>query len=761
VALGKRFRVKLRRFVGGRPRSVGQKRAERPWRRLSAKRAAIGLGTFVALSVLVTPSQFFRRPQLAEGEIAKADVTAPYKFAVYKDRATLRREQEEAAARVLPVFRENPHIAGIADDELSEFFVILRQLGDTYAAKTGREREAFLDELSIALSRDTLIFLLEAEPESLEAVRRRASELLTGLFGEGILDTAELERRGLGKALTLLEREGEAEAVVSTDEVLTPSSAASRARALAARDASLSPAEARAVAEVVALHVRPNLLFDEGETERRRREARAAVNPIERWVAEGEKIVERNNVVTRAQIRAVAALYSGRTIRNLAVSLGGRSLLVALVLAVLGGFFYRYRPLLWPQLRYWWMLAVVLAASCLVSRILALLLVNYSPLSVYIFAACLGAMLITLLVDVGFGFVTALTLAVLSGVMAGLAFRPMLMALSAAAASVFLVAHLRRRTDFYRVFVGIALATAAAAVGIGLVDMAPWRGVGEEIWWGTVLAAASVAILAILLPLFEMTFDVVTDLKLLELADLNQPLLRKLLLEAPGTYHHSIVVGSLAEVAAAEVGANPLLARVAAYYHDIGKLRAPAYFAENTGSETARHEHLSPQMSSLVVASHTKQGAKVAEEAGLPPAIIEAVIEHHGTGLISFFYQEALKLDEHRVLAEDDFRYPGPKPHGKVSAIIMLADAVESASRTLDEPSPTAIRSMVEKIVSSRLADGQLDECDLTLAEIQLVKESLIKALNSIFHIRPTYPEDGGQYVVPYLSTHSAETKSN
>ncbi len=715
----------------------------------------------MALSVLVTPSQFFRRPQLTEGEIAKADVTAPYKFAVYKDRAMLRRQQDEAAARVLPVFRENPHIAGIADDELSEFFVILRQLGDTYAAKTGHERETFVDELSIALSRDTLVFLLEAEPESLEAVRRRASELLSGLFGEGILDTAELERRGLGKALTLLEREGEAEAVVSTDEVLTPASAASRARAAAARDASLSPAEARAVAEVVALHVRPNLLFDEGETERRRREARAAVNPIERWVAEGEKIVERNNVVTRAQIHAVAALYSGRTIRNLAVSLGGRSLLVALLLAVLGGFFYRYRPSLWPQLRYWWMLAVVLAASCLVSRTLALLLVNYSPLSVYIFAACLGAMLITLLVDVGFGFVTAITLAVLSGVMAGVAFRPMLMALSASTVSVFLVARLRRRTDFYRVFVGIALASAAAAVGIGLVDMAPWRGVGEEIWWGALLAAASVAILAILLPLFEMTFDVVTDLKLLELADLNQPLLRKLLLEAPGTYHHSIVVGSLAEVAAAEVGANPLLARVAAYYHDIGKLRAPTYFAENTGSETARHEHLSPQMSSLVVASHTKQGAKVAEEAGLPPAIIEAVIEHHGTGLISFFYQEALKLDEHRVLAEDDFRYPGPKPHGKVSAIIMLADAVESASRTLDEPSPTAIRSMVEKIVSSRLADGQLDECDLTLAEIQLVKESLIKALNSIFHIRPTYPEDGGQYVVPYLSTHSAETKSN
>jgi len=214
-------------------------------------------------------------------------------------------------------------------------------------------------------------------------------------------------------------------------------------------------------------------------------------------------------------------------------------------------------------------------------------------------------------------------------------------------------------------------------------------------------------------------------------------------------------------VAAGEVGANPLLARVAAYYHDIGKLRAPAYFAENTGSEGLKHEHLSPQMSSLVVASHTKQGAKMAEEAGLPPAIVDAIHEHHGTSLISFFYQEALKLDEHKVLAEDDFRYPGPKPHSKVAAIVMLADAVESASRSLEEPTPTSIRSMVEKIVAARLADGQLDECDLTLVEIHLVKESLIKALNSIFHIRPTYPENDEQYAVPYLSTHSAETKSN
>jgi hypothetical protein len=740
---------------------VGRKKADKPWRRLNAKRVGIALGTFVILSLIVTPNQFFRRPALTEGEIAKADVTAPYKFAVEKDRVTLRRERDEAAARVLPVFRETPHAADIAQDELREFFVIIRQLADTYTAKSSAERETFLDELSISLSRETLVFLLKAGPDTLDAVRGRSAELLAALSTEGVIDTAEIDRRGLGKTVTLMRGEDEAGKIVNADELLSPATAVGRGRTLASQDTSLSPEEARAVAEVVALNVRPNLLYDETETERRRREARDAVEPIERWVEENEKIVERNQVITRAQIRAVTALYSGQTIKNLAVSLGGRSLLVAMVLTILGIFFLRYRPTLAGEIRYWWMVGVVLVASCFVSRALGLVLVNFSPTAVYIFAACLGAMLITLLIDSGFGFVVAMALAVLAGVMAGVAFRPAFMALSAAGVSVFMVAGIRRRVDFYRVFIGIALASAATAVGIGLVDMSPWQAVGEEIWWATVLAAASVAILAILLPLFEMTFDVVTDLKLIELGDLNQPLLRKLLLEAPGTYHHSIVVGSLAEGAAGVVNANPLLARVAAYYHDIGKLRAPAYFAENTGGEGVQHEHLSPQMSSLVVSSHTKQGAKMAEEAGLPPAIVDTILEHHGTSLISFFYQQAMKLDEHKVLVEDDFRYPGPKPRGKITPIVMLADAVESASRSLEDPSPTSIRSMVEKIVAARLADGQLDECDLTLAEIHLVKESLIKALNSIFHIRPTYPENGEQYVVPYLSTHSAETKSN
>jgi putative nucleotidyltransferase with HDIG domain len=755
----KRMRVRFRRFFGARPRGVGEKRAEQPWRRLNVKRVSIGVGTFVALSLLVTPSQFYRRPQLTEGAPANVDVVAPYRFPVEKDRPTLKREMDEAGARVLPVFRENESIAGIAADEQREFFVIIRQLADTYAMKNAREREAFLDELSIDVSRETLQFLLEAD--QYEKIRGVSAEVLAALFREGILDVAALNRRGYGKTLSLIRGEGQGENIVSADELLSPLSAVRRARDLAAAYPELDAREATAAAEIAALNAKPNILYDDAETERRRRAARDAVAPLERWVEEGEKIVERNRAVTADQIRAVNALYSSRTRKNLIISFAGRSLLVAVVLAVLGVFFNRYRSSLYRQPRYWWMVSVVLVASCFVSRAFVVFLGGYSPASVYIFATCLGAMLITLLIDVGFGFIAGIALAILAGVMGGVALKPALVAAASATVGVFLIARLRRRSDFYKSFAGMVAAATLATVGLGLIDMAPWEVIGKEIWWAAVLSAASVVVLAMLLPIFEMTFQVVTDLKLLELGDLNQPLLRDLLLEAPGTYHHSIIVGSLAESAAAAVGANSLLARVASYYHDIGKLRAPAYFAENSAGEVHSHEHLSPQMSTLVVASHTKQGARMADEAGLPPAILDVIAEHHGTGLISFFYQAALKMDEHKVLEEDNFRYPGPKPRSKVAAIVMLADAVESASRSLEQPTPTSIRSLVEKIISARRDDGQLDESELTLREIQVVKESLIKGLNSVFHIRPTYPDDAEPYVIPYLSTHSAETKSN
>ncbi len=308
---------------------------------------------------------------------------------------------------------------------------------------------------------------------------------------------------------------------------------------------------------------------------------------------------------------------------------------------------------------------------------------------------------------------------------------------------------------------GLVIAAIVVSVGVALADMTPAETILRDILWGSALTVTSVFVVAVTLPLFENLFKITTDVKLLELADLNQSLLQRLLIEAPGTYHHSILVGTLAETAAQSIGENPLLARVAAYYHDIGKLRSPGYFAENAGLEAHRHDKLSPQMSSLIIASHTKLGVELAEEHRLPDIIIRTVGAHHGTTLISFFYQEALKMDEHKVLDSDDFRYPGPKPQSKISAIIMLADAVESASRSLEDPTPNNIRNLVGRIVKSRLEDGQFDDTELTMKEIYQLKESLIKGLGNVFHIRPSYPLPFDELETPTLSVTDLEAKRN
>jgi putative nucleotidyltransferase with HDIG domain len=248
-----------------------------------------------------------------------------------------------------------------------------------------------------------------------------------------------------------------------------------------------------------------------------------------------------------------------------------------------------------------------------------------------------------------------------------------------------------------------------------------------------------------LLPVVEWVFDVQTDISLLELGDAAHPLLQELSRRAPGTHNHSMNVASIGEAAADAIGANSLLVRVGAYFHDIGKMLKPGYFVENQGTEENRHESLLPAMSSLVIIAHVKDGADLAEHHNLPQAIIDFIEQHHGTTLVEFFYREAEKLSEDdpdgTETDEANFRYPGPKPQSREAGIMMLADAVESASRSLVDPAPARIESMVREMAGKRLADGQFDDCGLTLQELHQIENSLIKSLAAVYHARVKYPD--------------------
>jgi putative nucleotidyltransferase with HDIG domain len=284
----------------------------------------------------------------------------------------------------------------------------------------------------------------------------------------------------------------------------------------------------------------------------------------------------------------------------------------------------------------------------------------------------------------------------------------------------------------------VALVNVLAAVAIGLATREPGAGVLAKGILGILNAGIAGMVAIVLLPILEKLFRITTNFTLIELLDRNHPLLKRMVIEAPGTFHHSMLVAELAREAAEAAGGNPLLAQVGAYYHDIGKMQMPEYFVENQTGKN-RHDNLTPNMSCLILGAHVRDGIQMGREAGLPPEIIDFIPEHHGTNLMSFFYHKAQDRDP--AIEESDFRYPGPRPHRKETAIVMLADSVEATARSLEDPTPGRIRTVVKRIIDKRAEDGQLDGSALTLADLARVRDSFIAVLDRFFHGRIQYPE--------------------
>ncbi|MGB3112034.1 MAG: HDIG domain-containing metalloprotein, partial [Candidatus Omnitrophota bacterium] len=365
------------------------------------------------------------------------------------------------------------------------------------------------------------------------------------------------------------------------------------------------------------------------------------------------------------------------------------------------------------------------------------------PLPSYFIPLASIGMAIKLLIGFNPAFLTVVLMSILMSLLAGSKIEVALVLFAGSVAGIYAVRGARRRATILWGGLVVGLAKFVAVVCVGMIN-----GIDANIYlrdglWGIFSGVISGVIVLGLLPLFEHFFKVPTNISLLELSDLNHPLLKQLAIEAPGTYHHSILVGNLAEAACDNIGANSLLARVGAYYHDIGKIPKASYYSENEMGAGSKHEKLTPSMSALIISKHVKEGLEMAKKHKLNSAILEFIGQHHGDSLISYFYQKALeKAEDGVVLHEENFRYPGPKPQTKETAIVLLADAVEAASRTLDEPTPASIRNLVKKIINNKFIDSQLDECDLTLKHIHMIAESFAWVLMGVFHTRLDYPED-------------------
>ena len=464
-------------------------------------------------------------------------------------------------------------------------------------------------------------------------------------------------------------------------------------------------------------------------------------------ITKGELIIESGHRVTEKAVRILEEIARREGIGNRLNAYLGLTMLVLALLYLFYRDIRRYRPALIRDTKKIFLLAFLLLSTVTLSyvtKFIYTLLADRLLLDIettgFALPVAAGAMLISLLFDfhlaLGFSFIISILLGFL---FQGDPFIPVYYFLGSIVAALSVI-RCKKRTAVLRAGALIGLVNLIA---IACIDL--YR--GELLTRGIydlsagILGALSVSmIVSASLPFFESLFDVTTDFKLLELLDPNQPLLKELVYKGPGTYHHSILIGNLAEAAAEAIGENPILARVGAYYHDIGKVHKPEYFIENQRPTENKHDRLMPSMSSLIIASHVKEGVEIARAHKVPSMVVDIIQQHHGTSLITYFYQKAKDLQPYVKIAEEDYRYPGPRPRTKVAAIVMLADSVEAASRTLDDPSPQRIQALTSSVITRIFLDDQLSMCDLTLKDLREISKSFNLILSGIFHHRIDYP---------------------
>jgi hypothetical protein len=453
-------------------------------------------------------------------------------------------------------------------------------------------------------------------------------------------------------------------------------------------------------------------------------------------VRHGQPITERQLNLLQEEHRAyLRSLSPADHARRAAALFLTFSLLAALVVL----YVVRFQPALAQS-------GTKIVAICtLVLVTLALgMVLSRPPWHAVLIPLTITAMILTIAYNPQFALLMSFSLTLATSVALGTDLNHLLVMMGGLATAVFMLRNVRTRTRLVEVGLLAGLAYAAMTLATGLSSGQTWNFIGWEasrhLGWGLLAGF----ILSGSLPLIERAFGVVTDIRLLELADGSHPLLQELVRRAPGTYTHSMTVATLAEAAAEAIGANPLLTRVGSYFHDIGKMLKPQYFIENQTGEN-RHDALEPALSTLIIIGHVKDGLALARQYRLPRPIVDCIQQHHGTTLVEYFYREALRLQESQGNGHADlescFRYPGPKPQNRENGIVMLADAVESSSRALSEPAPNSLRKLVHDILMKRLLDGQFEESGLTLTELHIIEESISKSLIALFHARIKYPE--------------------
>jgi len=719
------------------------------------------LSIFLAFILEGDPGPQF--PEYSIGDIAQADVVVPNDL-VFKDEPSSEAARVSAVEKVLPVYRYSPEKNIERATALAGAFQQCRAM--LLASQEVKRRPARLSRLTAPLQAALL--------EKLTAIMVKPipNEAMDYLLSEGFDESLEKYLvRVLNRSTALLIVEDEKalvsgksqlrtvgsngkESTHSFDDVLTWQQALQRLEAWIASNSD-SAGRSRLIAEhLLTRLLQPNLSFDLQSTEAKQAEAAASADPVLRQLKKGKVILRQGDEIQADHLIQIDAI---REASQKGSSLQKISGLGALLAAVLGMCAYFLRLL--PQQQWSHPKLAVLLGAVLVGNLALLKAVwffcgalssqffaspfNESSYFFFVLPFAFGPMLITLLAGERGALLFLVFFNSLAGLAVGADIHGLFYILIAGLLGILVVTNASQRVGV--VLSGFKLGLVASGLFV-LVQMSRQLPLSWSAGaFGSLLAFLSgpinAGLLVFALPLCERLFSVTTEIRLSELGNVNLPLLRQLILKAPGTYNHSIAVGTLSEGAAKAIGLNPLFARVACLYHDVGKSLQPEYFIENQQGANP-HDVLSPEESVRIVTSHVSEGIRLAREAALPPAIVEIIPQHHGTKLLTPFYAKARALangDESKV-PQDLFRYPGPKPQSKEAAIIMLADGVEAAARTLKDRSQERLLELIRKILSASAEDGQFSDCEITLAELERVTFSFLETLSSFYHGRITYP---------------------
>jgi putative nucleotidyltransferase with HDIG domain len=740
-------------------------------------RWGILIGITIIFTIFLYPSLIIKEQPYKLGDVAERDIKAKKDFLVEDQDATAV-TRRQAVENVLTVYDhdvtrviELTENIKAAFDDLRSFFEKMKKqkieeklhpesaLADNIGDKLPvqeillQKKVDFEEKTGVPIS-DGAYKILEKEAFSRD-IEILIIRILTEILDNGVVTNKELLLREIDKGITLRDIHTKTEeSYRDLKHFYGLDQAKTMVRIIGQPMLkNLNYNLRNMIVDFVQRLIQPNITLNRSETEERKKRAAQEVGPVFNTIKAGEMLLREGERVTRVQLLKLEASQIRKLNKDvLASCIGLTMLILCILLTTYIIYMHHQKSALLDNNKNLLFIASVLITFFFMAKISASLSESAPhsntpfPMlasSVYLgIPLASGAMIVCLFMGLELAIPVAMLIAVGTGVIFQNRFDIFIYFLLNGTMAAYWIQNCRERKVFVKAGIKLGFLNVILVVAI-YAYMGGFS--GFQLLWNWAFAflggIGAGIVTAGIVPLVEFAFDYTTDIKLLELANLDQPILRRLMIEAPGTYHHSVIVGTMVEAAAAEIGANPLLAKVCGYYHDIGKMNKPMYFIENQSNGINKHDKLAPSMSSLILIAHVKDGVEIARKNKLVQVIIDTIRQSHGTSLISFFYEKSKQLKGEDAVNIDDFRYPGPKPQTREAGLVMLADVVEAASRTLANPTPSRIQGLVQNLINNVFSDGQLDNCELTLKDLHNIAKSFNKILNGIHHHRVEYPE--------------------